>query len=65
MLDPEIAFNALATFGAILVGALLVVILLAMIVAGIYLKDRWELEVRLDEMKKTATLIAGGTEESR
>ena len=65
MLDPDTAFNALATFGAILVGALLVVILIAMIVAGIYLKDRWELEVRLDEMKKTATLIAGEPGETR
>jgi hypothetical protein len=58
MNEANLAFKALATFGAMIVGASLVLALVMMALAGLYVHDRWVLEQQLDEMKKSATLIA-------
>lgn len=58
MSEVNEAFNALATLGAVIVGASLILALVGMALAGLYIHDRWVLEQQLEEMKKSATLVA-------
>lgn len=56
------AFNALAVFGAIVTGMLLVIALVGMILAGLFIKDHLEMEKKLEEMNKSAVLVAESEE---